>query len=105
MAIGKAKYDVNQRVGVLEDWLDVQSFDGPSADIDGDYLRAITVLALVEAPEAELADAVKRARENGWSWTPIALVLGTTRKQVVERFSRAIGHPVTSRLPRQRQRR
>jgi hypothetical protein len=56
-------------------------------------------LALVDAPEAELAEAVKRAKEHGWSWTPI---LGTTRKHVVERFSRAIGHPVTSRLPRQR---
>jgi MoxR-like ATPase len=102
MAIPKAKADLNQRAGVLEDWLDVQSSDGASADVDGDYLRAISALALVDAPEAELAEAVKRAKEHGWSWTPIALVLGTTRKHVVERFSRAIGHPVTSRLPRQR---
>jgi 16S rRNA U516 pseudouridylate synthase RsuA-like enzyme len=100
MAIPRAKDD--QCAGVLEDWLDVQSFDGASADVDGDYLRAISALALVDAPEAELAEAVKRAKEHGWSWTPIALVLGTTRKHVVKRFSRAIGHPVTSRLPRQR---
>jgi hypothetical protein len=98
----KIKGDLNQITGVLEDWLDVRSFNEPGADVDGDYLRAISALALVRAPETELVDAVKRAREVGWSWTPIAMVLGTTRKQVVERFSRGVGHPVSSRLPRPR---
>jgi hypothetical protein len=98
----KIKVALNQNTGVLEDWLDVRSFDDPGPDVDGDYLRAISALALVDAPEAELVDAVKRAREIGWGWTPIAMVLGTTRRRVVERFSRAVGHPVGSRLPRPR---
>jgi hypothetical protein len=98
----KIRVVLDRNTGVLEDWLDVRSFDDPGVDGDGDHLRVISALATVGAPEAELADAVKRAKEIGWSWTPIAMVLGTTRKRVVERFSRAIGHPVSSRLPRPR---
>lgn len=88
--------------GVLEDWLDLQSCADPRRDADGDLLREINALSVAGAPETELFDAVKRARAHGWTWTPIALVLGTTRRQAVARFSRSVGHPVTGRVPRQR---
>ena len=87
--------------GVLEDWLELQSFRAPCPDPDGEVLRTISALCTAGAPETEVISAVKQARRNGWSWTAIARVLGTTRHKTIERFSRSIGHPVTARVPRQ----
>ncbi|HEY2203090.1 MAG TPA: hypothetical protein VGH99_01250 [Pseudonocardia sp.] len=96
----KSTDELYRAAGLLEDWLDLQSFEDAANDVDGDQLRVINALAVTGASERELARAVKSARDHGWSWTPIAMVLGITRKEVVERFSRAIGHPVARRWRR-----
>jgi hypothetical protein len=72
----------------LERWLDALGMDDAdgTVDNDGDNLRVINALAIQGATEAELRDAVTTARESGWSWSPIAMVLGTTRQAAVERF-------------------
>jgi hypothetical protein len=69
--------------------------DGP--DTDGRHLRHLRELLTGGAPEADLIDGVKRARAAGWSWTPIAIVLDSSRDQVIRRFSRGVGHPSTRR--------
>jgi hypothetical protein len=76
-----------------------QRTETPVPDHDSTFLVAVIGLARAGASESDLADAVKRARDNGWSWTPIAIALGTSRAGAVERFGRAIGHPVTRRRP------
>jgi hypothetical protein len=95
--IPRARTDQEPRTGFIDGWLDPPRHDDAGADVDGDYLRAIAALDTAGAPEREVINAVKAAKDNGWSWTPIAMVLGTTRRQVLERFSRAIGHPVSGR--------
>jgi hypothetical protein len=57
-----------------------QRTETPAPDHDCAFLLAVIGLARTGAPEPALADAVKRARDNGWTWTPLG---------------RAIGHPVT----------
>jgi hypothetical protein len=76
----------------VERWLAAMGFD----DVDGttsmdgdnpsDNLRAINALARAGAPDDELADAVNLARDSGWSWSPIAMVLGVSRQEAVARF-------------------
>lgn len=98
--IPRARTDQEPRTGFLGGWLDPPRHDDASEDVDGDYLRAIAALDTAGAPERELINAVKAARDNGWGWTPIAMVLGMTRRQVLERFGRAIGHPAGARRTR-----
>jgi hypothetical protein len=92
--------------GVLEDWLDPQYWrhPGPDAhigpDTDGEYLREISARRLAGATETDLLAAVKRARDRGWSWTPIAISLHTTRADAVARFARSVRHPVSRRAGR-----
>ena len=74
-----------------------QRTEAPVSDHDSAFLLAVIGLARGGAPQPDLPDAVKRARDNGWSWTPIAIALGTSRAGAIERFSRAVGHPVTRR--------
>lgn len=70
---------------------------GGPASHDSDSLLAVVRSVRAGAPETTLTDAVKTARDHGWGWSPIAIVLGATRADTVERFSRAIGHPVSHR--------
>jgi len=91
------------------DWLDLRSPDRSrpdddmrdtprfTSDTDGRLLRELRSLFTTRAPEAELIKGVKRARAGGWSWTPIAIVLESSRDQVIRRFSRGIGHPSARR--------
>jgi hypothetical protein len=97
----KTKAELNQAALALEDWLDLQVADQTSETLDGDDLCDISALALSDAPEAELIEAVKQARDDGWAWAPIGMAVGLTRREVIERFGRAIGHPA---IPRQRAR-
>lgn len=71
----------------IDRWLDALDPDDPGAvEADGEYLREINSLSAGGAPEADLGRAVDTARECGWSWAPIAVVLGTTREDAVLRF-------------------
>ncbi len=79
------------------DWLDLRSPENDAPDTDGRYLRSLREVATGGAPEPEVIAAVKRARAAGWSWTPIAIVLDSSRDEAIRRFSRAVGHPCTRR--------
>lgn len=70
----------------VERWLDVQSADDDEMDIDAEYLRRVGELAIAGAPEPELVEAVRQAREIGWSYGPIALLLGIDRPEARRRF-------------------
>lgn len=93
--------DVTGSPATTGDWLDLRSLDGSprgvTTDTDGRLLRDLRGLFAARAPERELIDGVKRARDGGWSWTPIAIVLDCSRAEVIRRFGRGIGHPSTRR--------
>jgi hypothetical protein len=101
--------DLTRAFAGTGDWLDLRSPTGPgpgddmpdgprfTSDIDGRLLRDLRGLFAARAPEAELIKGVKRARAGGWSWTPIAIVLESSRDEVIRRFSRGIGHPSARR--------
>jgi hypothetical protein len=108
-AVSPAEWSPNSAVhnkleraaAAIEDWLDAQAPDSASStEEDADDLRRISTLARAGASEAEMARAVAEARETGWSWGPIAVLLGQTRAQVRARFDpSAPGR--TNRHPRQ----
>jgi hypothetical protein len=66
-------------------------------DVDGRHLHDLRTLYRGGAPEPRLIAAVKAARAAGWSWTPIAIVLDSSRSQVIARFGRGVGHPCMRR--------
>jgi hypothetical protein len=70
----------------IEDWLEAHDPDDSNVVDDADDLRQVGILARAGAPEEELNRAVKLARERGWSWAPIALLLGETREQARQRL-------------------
>ena len=74
---------------VIEDWLETQEDPDDEAVIhrDADDLRRISTLALADADETELAAAVQQARDDGWAWGPIAMVLGQHRDHARRRWS------------------
>jgi hypothetical protein len=70
---------LERAVAVLDDWLDAHDTgDGGLADDDAEELRRVGELAAAGAPEDELNRAVRAAREHGWGWRPLALLLGET---------------------------
>ena len=83
--IPRARTDQEPRTGFIGGWLDPPRHDDAGEeeagedyageDYDGDYLREVAALHTAGAPERELINAVKAAKDNGWSWTPIAMVL------------------------------
>lgn len=82
------KEELERAADAVEQWLDALDLDDPDViDVDGENLRRVSALALAGAPETELAAAVRVAREGGWGWSPIAMLLGTDRKAAVARFS------------------
>ncbi len=69
------------------------SLDPSSAEVDNvEDLAAVAAAAdrMAEA-EAELIEAVKRARAEGRSWNRIAVALGVSRQAARQRFGRAEG--------------
>jgi hypothetical protein len=77
----------------VEQWLDTQlagqdgEFDEDEFDANSEHLLRVSRLAIEGVPEAELAAAVGRAREAGWNYAPIAMLLCTTPEQVQVRFA------------------
>jgi hypothetical protein len=68
---------------VIEDWLSAQEPEDPAViDEDADDLGRISALARRSASVPELAEAARGARQNGWSWEPIAVLLGQAAAEV-----------------------
>jgi len=73
---------------VVEEWLTLQEREADrDPDLDGDDLLEVSALVLAEAPDAQLRAAVYRARDEGWGWGPIAMLLGQSAQQAKERWS------------------
>lgn len=82
------KEELERAADAVEKWLDALDLDDPDmVDVDGENLRRVSALAVSRAPEPELAGAVRTARESGWGWSPIAMLLGMDRKAAVARFA------------------
>ncbi|SDY62319.1 hypothetical protein SAMN05660209_03294 [Geodermatophilus africanus] len=59
----------------------------PVADAESERRDLVVALALTAAAPRLLADTVHRLRTvNGWSWTDIAAVAGTTRQAAAQRW-------------------
>ena len=73
---------------LIEDWLDAQDLNAAEMLTgDEDALWRVNALARAGAPDAELDDAVRRARHHGWGWSPIAVLLGETPRHTRRRVS------------------
>jgi hypothetical protein len=82
--------NLEEAARTVEDWLETQTSDpglGFDSDADAEDLRRISALARAGAPEDEVNQAVRRARQHGWAWAPIALLLGETRDQARQRLT------------------
>jgi hypothetical protein len=55
-------------------------------DDDGDDLFEIHNLVLAGAPRTQLNEAVRRARDDGWGWGPIAMALGESTAQAQQHY-------------------
>jgi hypothetical protein len=80
------EWNLDQAARTVENWLASQA--DPAVDLveDADELRQVGVLARAGAPSDEVDQAVRRARQLGWEWAPIALLLGETREQARQRL-------------------
>jgi hypothetical protein len=76
---------IEQATATVEDWLDAQTVDEP--DLDVEVLDRVSELVLAGATEEQVAEQVLLARQAGWSWAPISMLLGVTREQAVARFA------------------
>ena len=87
---GVRRAQLERAIEPVEEWLDAQNA-GDSCGIvsDPDDLWRISALALAGAPEVELARAVDQARDTGWEWGPIAMLLGHSTREARARFDRA----------------
>lgn len=75
-----------------EAWLDSLDPDEVPAK-DARALRRIGEAVMRRAAvEAEIAQAVADAREQGHSWGMIALALGTSRQAARQRYGQPVGH-------------
>jgi len=84
----RGRVDLNRASEVIEDWLDTQEMDGVELCEDAiDELRRVGELARCGAPRSELDAAARTAREAGWSWAPIALLLGETKEHARKRVN------------------
>ena len=79
--------ELERAAAAVEEWLDAQDLDGVGPDTDAELLRTLSELAIAQAPESVLADAVLQARDAGWDWAPIAMLLGETPGNVKNRFA------------------
>jgi hypothetical protein len=79
--------NLEQAARSIEDWLETQALADADLVDDADELRQVGVLARAGAASDELNQAVRRARQHGWGWAPIALLLGETREQARQRLT------------------
>jgi len=79
--------NLEQASRTVEDWLETQALADPGVVDDADDLRQVGVLARAGAPANEVNQAVRYARQQGWDWAPIALLLGETREQARQRLA------------------
>ncbi|HZZ51951.1 MAG TPA: hypothetical protein VFE65_34075 [Pseudonocardia sp.] len=70
----------------IERWLDTQD---PDLLDDVDELWRVSDLALAGAGDDEIDAAVCKARQRGWQWNPIAVLLDESVEQTQERVSAA----------------
>jgi hypothetical protein len=80
---------LRRAVTVIGDWLEMQDPDDPAAVENVEELWRISRLALAGAPEAALDDAVRRARQCGWEWAPMAVLLAEPAERTRERVNRS----------------
>jgi hypothetical protein len=78
---------LEQAARTIEDWIEAQAATETELVDDADELRQVGALARAGAPEHEVNWAVRRARQHGWGWAPIALLLGETREQARQRLA------------------
>jgi hypothetical protein len=71
-----------------EEWLDQLDPNDPSVKVyDGGPLRRIAAAnEMVDAAESKLREAVRDARDAGFTWGLIGMALGTSRQAVHQRF-------------------
>lgn len=79
--------NLEQAAKTVEDWLETQAVDEIGLIDNADELRQVGVLARSGAPTEELNRAVRCARQHGWGWAPIALLLGESREQARQRLT------------------
>ena len=79
--------NLDQAARTVEDWLAVQALAEPGLVDDADELRQVGVLARAGVSSDEVNQAVRRARQHGWGWAPIAVLLGETREQARQRLT------------------
>jgi hypothetical protein len=79
--------NLEQAARSIEDWLETQALADADLVDDADELRQVGVLARAGVASDELNQAVRRARQHGWGWAPIALLLGETREQARQRLT------------------
>jgi hypothetical protein len=70
----------------IERWLDSQD---PDLLDDVDELWRVSDLALAGASDEEIDSAVCKARQRGWQWNPIAVLLDESVEKTQERASAA----------------
>lgn len=84
----RGRLELERAASAVEDWLDAQAGDD-DIDVDADCLRRISELAIADAPESAVAQAVEQAREAGWGFAPIAMLLGLTPLDARKRYGSA----------------
>lgn len=73
---------LERAAGTIERWLDAQD---PDVIHNVDELWRVSQLALADASDEEIDNAVRKARYCGWQWKPIAMLLDESVEQVQRR--------------------
>ncbi len=90
----RTREQLQQAAEDAERWLeqlDPAALDDPASNAAA-LRRVAAAVQATAASQAELAEAVRAAREHGHTWTQIATMLGTTRQAAQERY----GQPATA---------
>lgn len=92
MTVPRTREQLQQAADEAERWLD--SLDPAalgSSDADASALRRISAAVRAAATsQAEIVVAVAAAREQGHTWSRIAIMLGTSRQAAQERYGEVI---------------
>jgi hypothetical protein len=69
----------------IEAWLDTNEPDAEFTEAQRADLLRVSELALSGASEAKIGRAIGQARDSGWGWEPIAVLLGESPEQARQR--------------------